>query len=65
MLHFIEIGTNEGIELGFWDGKVLGTTLGELDKLSLGKYEGIQLEYLEGYTDGAAYGKLEVLLQGA
>ena len=31
----LEIGTNEGTKLGFWDGKILDTTIGALDGLTL------------------------------
>ena len=61
----IDLGNNEGIELGLWDGKVLGTTLGAIDGLSLGTYYGTELGWLESSTDRAADGKPKGLLLGA
>ena len=57
----LELSNNEGTELGFCDGKVLGTTLVDMDRFSQGTYDGIDL----GSTDGTANRKFEVLLLGA
>ena len=65
MLYWIDLGTNECIELCFWDGKILGTTLGAPDVFLLGTHDGEELGWLSGSTDGVAYGKLEGLLLGA
>ena len=54
----IDIGNNEGIKLGFWDGKVIGTELGDMGRSSLGTYNDIEL----GSDNGTAGGKYEVLL---
>ena len=45
--------------------KVLGTTLGALDGLSLGTYYGTELGWLESSTDRAADGKPKGLLLSA
>ena len=45
-----ELGTNVSNELGFSDGKVVDTTLGDLGVLSLGTYDGKVLIFLEGST---------------
>ena len=37
------IGINEGTELGFPDGKIVGTSLGDMDRLELGINEGNEL----------------------
>ena len=42
-LDWIEIGTNEGIELGLRDGKILETTLGAPDGFLLGTYYGVEI----------------------
>ena len=57
----LEIGNNEGTKIGFWDGKVIGTILGSIDRLSLDTYDGTYL----GSTDGTVYEKFDVLLLGA
>ena len=54
----IDLGNNEGTEIGFWYGKVLVTTLGAMDRFSMGTYYGTEL----GSTDGTADGRFEVLL---
>ena len=48
----IEVGNNEGTELGFWEGKVLGTTNITIDVFSLSTYYGTELVS----TDGTVYG---------
>ena len=58
----LNIGTNEGIKLGFSDRKVVGTTLGAVVGFPFGTYVGSNLGYLEGSTDRAMYGKFEGLL---
>ena len=35
----LELGKNEGTELGFYDRKVIGTTIGDLDRFTLGTYD--------------------------
>ena len=52
-----ELGKNEGSELGFWDGRVLGTILGAVDGLPIGSCYGRVLGSLEGFIDGAVVGK--------
>ena len=41
----IKLGANEWTELGFWDGRVFGTTLGALEGLLLGKSDRIELGF--------------------
>ena len=53
----LDIGMNEAIELGFWGVKVLGTTLGSMDKLSLGTYDDTDL----GSTYGTTYDNFEIV----
>ena len=48
----LNIGTNEGIKLGFFDQKMVGTTLGVVVGVPLGTSVGSELGYLEGSTDG-------------
>ena len=50
-LDVLDIGTDDGNALWFWDGKQLGTTLRALDGLSLGKYDETVLKSLEGSTE--------------
>ena len=56
----LELGNNKGNEPGFWDGKVLGTTLLDIDILSLGTDYCTEL----GFTVGTSDVKFEVLLLG-
>ena len=48
-----ELGTNVGKKLGFFDGKVLVTTLGVADGITLGIYEGTELGSSDGSSDGS------------
>ena len=48
-----ELGTNVGKKLGFFDGKVLGTTLGVADEITLGIDEGTELVSSDGSYDGS------------
>ena len=45
-------------------GKIIGTTLGALDRFSLVTYAGVELGWREGSTDGAVDGKLGGFLLG-
>ena len=47
------------------DGRVLGTTLGDMDGLPLGTYDGLEIVWLEGSTYGNKYDKVDVLLLGS
>ena len=50
-LDVLELGKNIVNEIGFSDGKVVFTTLGALDGISIGKYGGTFLTPLEGSTE--------------
>ena len=43
-----QLGANEWTELGFWDGRMFGTTLGGMEGLLLGKSDRIELGF-SGY----------------
>ena len=60
----LELDTNIGNELGLSDWKVIGTTLGSLNGLSLGTYDIIVIRSLEGSTKRIVKGKFEGLLLG-
>ena len=64
-LYGLELVTNVGNEILFSDGKVLGTTLGALDDISLGKYDGTVLKYSEISTERIAEVKFEGFFIGA
>ena len=57
----IQVGSNEGTELGFWYGKDNGKTFEAIDILSLGLCEVTEL----GCSVGDTYGKFEFLFLGA
>ena len=57
-----DLGTNVGKKLGFFDGKVLGTTLEIADGITLVVYERTELGSLDGSSDGYNEGKPEGLL---
>ena len=63
-LDVIELGTNVDKELGLSDGKVLGTTLENGDRIILVIDIGTELGYLNVSFDGSNDGKLEGLLIG-
>ena len=48
--------------MGSTDGKVLGTIIGNVDKITLGVGVVTELDYLDGSFDGSNGGKLEGLL---
>ena len=52
----LNIGTNEGIKLGFFNRKVVGTTLGAVIRFPLVAYVVSELGYLEGYNGGSVDG---------
>ena len=56
----IEVGNNEGTEIGLLYWKVPGSNFEAMDIFYLGTCDVTGL----GSTDGAAYGKLEGLFQG-
>ena len=60
-----ELGTNVGKNLGFFDVKVLGTTLGVADGITLGIDEGTKLGSSDGSSDGSNEGKPEGSLFGS
>ena len=60
-----ELGTNVGKKLGFFDGKVLGTTLEVADGITLGIDEGTELGSSDGSYDGSNEGKPEGSLIGS
>ena len=47
------IGYNEGIKLGSTDGKVFGTILGNLYRITLDLDIGTNLGFLDGSFDGS------------
>ena len=51
-------GSDEGIKMGFTDGKVLDTILGNIDKTTLGIDIGIVLGSLDESFDGSNNGIL-------
>ena len=53
------IGSNEGIKLGLSDGKVIGTVLENLDRITIGIDVGTDLGYLDELFDGSNDGSLE------
>ena len=56
--------SEEGIQLGSTDGNVIGTLLGNVDRITLGIDVGTNLNSLDRSFDGSNNGKLEVLLMG-
>ena len=44
-LYLINCGTNEWTEVSFWDGVVLGTTLGAIEGILIGKSDRIELGF--------------------
>ena len=58
------IGSDEGIKLVSNDGKVFGTIIGNVDRITLGIHIGTKLGFLDGSFDGYNEGKLEGLLIG-
>ena len=50
------IGINEGTELGFPDGKIVGTSLGDMDRLELGINEGTEIGLWDGISLGTKSG---------
>ena len=55
-------GNNEGIKLGFYDRKVVGTKIGAVAGVNFGTYVDLELGYLESSTGGAADGNFDGLL---
>ena len=55
------LGSVESIKLVIYDGKVIGTTLGNVDVITLGIDFVTQLGYLDGYFDSSNVGKLQDL----
>ena len=53
------IGSDEVIKVGYTDGKVLGTILGNVDGIIIDFDVGTELEYLDGFFDGSTYGSVE------
>ena len=53
-------GSGEIINLGYYGGKVVGTILGNIDRIALGIDVGIELGYLYGLFDGYNYVNSEV-----
>ena len=47
------LGSDEGIKLGYTDGKVFGTILGNVDIITLGIDIGTELGFLDGSFDGS------------
>ena len=47
------IGSDEGINMGLFDGEVLGTTLGNVDEITLGLDVGTYLGSLDGFFDSS------------
>ena len=60
----LEIGTNEGNKIVLGDGRVLGKTLGGMDRIPLGTYDGSDIVSPEYSADGNTDGKFEGLLLG-
>ena len=56
------LGSDEGIKLGLFGGKVLDTILGNIDGIILGLDVGIDTGSLYESFDGSKDDKLEVLL---
>ena len=56
--------SDERKQLVLSDGKVLGTTLGNVDVITIGIDNGTEMGSLGGSYDGSNNGKLEVLLLG-
>ena len=42
-VYVIKLGTNEWTELRFWDERVFGTTLGDMEGLLLGTLDRIEI----------------------
>ena len=59
-LDVLELGVDDSNALWFWDGKSIGTTLGDLNGLPLDTYNGIEIGLSEGSTEQTAYGDLRV-----
>ena len=55
-------GSDEGIKLGLFHGKSIGTILGNVDVITLGLDVGTYLDSLDGSFDGSNYSKIWVLL---
>ena len=60
----MELYTDEEINLGSPDDKVLGITLGADDGITRGLDEGTELGFSDESCDGSNDGKLEVVLIG-
>ena len=58
------IGSDEGIELGSMDGKVLGTILGNVNVITLATYVVTKFVSLNGFFDGSNDKNLESKLLG-
>ena len=58
------IGSDEGIKMGYNDGKVFGTILVNLDIITLGLDIGTDLGSLDGSCDGSNDGNIEGLFLG-
>ena len=58
------IGSDEWIKLRFFDVKVLGTILGNVDGIVLGLDFGTELCFLDGSFDDSYDGNLDILLLG-
>ena len=55
------LGSDEGIKLVYNDGKVLRTTLGNVDGITLGLDVGSNMGSLDGSFDDYNFGKLDGL----
>ena len=64
-LYGFELGLNVGKKLGFFDGKLLGTTFVVADGITLGIYEGTKLGSSDGSSDGYNEDKPEGSLLGS
>ena len=51
--------SDEGINLELYDGKVLGTILGNVGEIKLFHNFGTELDYLDGSFDGSNDGQLD------
>ena len=58
------LGSDEGIKLGSFDGKVLATILENLDEITLEIDVGTEIGSLDEFFDGLNDRKLEGLLLG-
>ena len=61
-VYCLKVQVDEGIKLGLYDGKAIGTILIIVYGITLGIDVGTELGYLDGSFDGSNDSRLEVLL---